>query len=466
MARKAILQIGTEKTGSTSLQSFLAANREPLAERGFIYPRFCGALNHTGLAAYAMSDDRPDPIKLSFGGTDPATVPAMRNRLRKLAAAELNGSQTAIFCSEHCHSRIRHPEEVQRLKALLDEFFDEVRVSVYLRRQDRVALSLYSTKLKSGGTPDTILPPPGTDEGYYNYERFLELWEGVFGRDAMSVRLYERNLLHNGNVIDDFLKCWDIGVPENFRSVPNENGAITMQAQEFLKAVNPALPSVAGDREEDLRGSLVSTLERTFPGRGAQPARHVAQAFYDFYAASNTAVAAEYFPDQTVLFDEDFSGYPEQSDAIAADVAGTAQVAAHLLQAGAERVGQLEAEISIRDAQILWRDGKTDGAVGTLQAALARTAGYAGLHRTLGEFLLRLDRPAESARAAAAACDLVPDNWEYWHFLGIAEAASGCLVDAVDAQVRALELRPGHPGIEECLEMCRARLSEKRSKIL
>lgn len=466
MVRRAILQIGTEKTGSTSLQSFLATNRERLAERGFIYPRFCGDLNHTGLAAYAMSEDRPDPIKLPFGGTSPDAVPGMRSRLRKLATAELNGSQTAIFCSEHCHSRLRSPDEVRRLKDLLYEFFDEVRVSVYLRRQDRVALSLYSTKLKSGGTPDTVLPLPGTDEGYYNYERFLELWENVFGHDAMSVRLYERNLLHRGNVIDDFLRVWDIGAPEDFSSVVNENSAITLQAQGFLKAINPVLPSVAGDGEDKLRGGVVSTLERAFSGRGAQPARDVARAFYDFYAASNTAVAARYFPHRAVLFDEGFSGYPEQADATDVDVAATAHVAAHLLQAAQDRLGQLEAEIGIRDAQILWRDGKSDGAVATLQTAVVRRPNYAGLHRTLGEFLLRLDRPAESAHAAAMACDLVPDNWEYWHFLGIAEAAAGEVADAVEAQLRALELRPDHPGIEECLEACRARLNQKRSNTL
>ena len=38
MGRRAILQIGTEKTGTTTLQHFLAANRGPLARRGFLYP--------------------------------------------------------------------------------------------------------------------------------------------------------------------------------------------------------------------------------------------------------------------------------------------------------------------------------------------------------------------------------------------------------------------------------------------
>ena len=67
MARSAILLIGTEKTGTTTLQHFLAANRPALAERGFLYPSFCGAINHTGLAAYALAPAKTDPLRAPYG---------------------------------------------------------------------------------------------------------------------------------------------------------------------------------------------------------------------------------------------------------------------------------------------------------------------------------------------------------------------------------------------------------------
>ena len=68
MSRRAILQIGTEKTGSTTLQHFLAANRASLQANGFVYPEFCGAINHTGLAAYALAPAKRDAIREPFGG--------------------------------------------------------------------------------------------------------------------------------------------------------------------------------------------------------------------------------------------------------------------------------------------------------------------------------------------------------------------------------------------------------------
>ena len=106
MGRRAILQIGTEKTGSTTLQSFLATNRGRLRANGYLYPAFCGHSNHTGLAAYAMAPGKRDGIRAPFGYRSEADVEPMRARLREAAGRELQGEATAIFCSEHCHSRL------------------------------------------------------------------------------------------------------------------------------------------------------------------------------------------------------------------------------------------------------------------------------------------------------------------------------------------------------------------------
>jgi len=314
MTRKAILQIGTEKTGTTSLQTFLAANRDRLAERGYLYPRFCGALNHTGLAAYAMDADRPDELKAAFGGETPEAVPQMRARLHRMAEAELTGGRTAIFCSEHCHSRLVSPDEVRRLRDFLSEFFDEIEISVYLRRQDRVALSLYSTRLKSGLAPDRVLEKAPADRLYYNYDRFLALWEDAFGAEAISVRLFEPGLLANGSVVDDFLTCWGIGEIGDFHSVPNENGSISVAAQAFLRQINPHLTAQAGRPGTRLRGIVVTALERTYAGRGVRPARDEARAFYERFRAANERVAERYFPGRDPLFSEDFTAYPEIAD--------------------------------------------------------------------------------------------------------------------------------------------------------
>ena len=296
MGRSAILLIGTEKTGTTTLQHFLAANREVLAARGFLYPSFCGSPNHTGLAAYALDPARRDPLRAPFGAHGEADVAPMRARLQAAAEAELKGGATAIFCSEHCHSRLTTLAEVETLRDFLRGFFDEIRIGVYLRRQDQVALSLYSTRLKSGEAERQILPRADGDDPFFNYDRSLALWEEAFGREAMHVRLFDRRTLTNGSVVDDFLATWELGPIQGFAPVADQNESITPVAQEYLRRLNPHLAPVGGLPVDEVRGPLAARLAALFPGRGARPARPDVEAFYAKYREFERAGAPALLP--------------------------------------------------------------------------------------------------------------------------------------------------------------------------
>ena len=57
---KCILHIGTEKTGTTSLQAFLNLNREILAEQGYLFTKSTGLQNNRSLPVAAYNADRRD----------------------------------------------------------------------------------------------------------------------------------------------------------------------------------------------------------------------------------------------------------------------------------------------------------------------------------------------------------------------------------------------------------------------
>ena len=460
MGRRAIVQIGTEKTGTTTLQHFLSANRAHLAELGFIYPRFCGAMNHTGLAAFALDPAKRDAIRQPFGGLDAAEVPAMRERLRRAAAAELGGTGTAIFCSEHCHSRLNTAPEVETLRALLAEFFDDVQISVYLRRQDQVALSLYSTRLKSGAVDRTILPPAGADSPYYNYDRFLALWENAFGRANIHVRLFDRQTLVGGSIVDDFLAAWKLGAPEGYTRVANQNESIRPAAQEFLRLANAHLEPIPGLPIEEVRGPMVARLSKLLPGRGARPARAEAEAFYNRFRPSNEAVRVKHFPDREKLFDDDFASYPEVADAREVGPDEMAAIAAGLHMAAIREARRLEAEIAIREARLHWAKGELADAEQAFGRALRWRPDHADIYRTMAEFMLRLDRLDEAVAAAGKAAELRPDRFEYWHFLGMLRRRAGDLAGAAEAQRRALELDPAHAASRQELDQIVVKMAD------
>ncbi|MEM9255084.1 MAG: hypothetical protein AAGA91_06535, partial [Pseudomonadota bacterium] len=148
----AILHIGTEKTGTSSIQRYLEQNRDALRESGYYYPVSIGFEHHQALAAVCVDIERPDDFY------DDDIVGNFEERMRKNKAIvdgfgselrELDGHiHTVVISSEHFHSRITSECEINRLASLLRSHFEQITVICYLREQVAACTSLYSTALK------------------------------------------------------------------------------------------------------------------------------------------------------------------------------------------------------------------------------------------------------------------------------------------------------------------------------
>ena len=161
---KAILHIGTEKTGTKTLQELLFINKDLLAHYGVATLDSTGYKDDRKLATYCISDDRVDDHVKALNITDLHARSKWKNKFRRELdknIKSLDGSvHTIIFTSEHFHSRLVAEEEVLTLSNLLKNYFDDFKVIVYLRRQDEVATSLYSTALRVGLFMKNVLPDP------------------------------------------------------------------------------------------------------------------------------------------------------------------------------------------------------------------------------------------------------------------------------------------------------------------
>lgn len=336
--RRAVLHIGTEKTGSTSIQRCLAARRGTLP--GVRYALSPGIENHTGLAAYAQDDAVHDDLRQALGVAS-EDVAAYRRRLERDLAAEVDahGASVFLFSNEHCQSRLCRSGEVGRLACLLHRFFDEVRVVVYLRRQDRLAVSRHATTIRYGATDRDVFAQSDVPPDYWDYEALLDRWAGAFGEASLVVRLYERASLASGSVVADFARIAGFSAPEG--EDLRENRSLAPAALELLRLMNPHLPVLEPDgRPGEARGPLVDWLEAMFPGTGPRPARAEARAFLDRFAASNERVRRAWFSGRATLFDEDFDDYPETAEALPAPAALAEVAAALWARAERERVGR------------------------------------------------------------------------------------------------------------------------------
>lgn len=184
-----ILHIGTEKTGTTSLQAWAAEYRDQLAQQGVWYPLSLGKFNHRSLSFFGRTADDPDDGMREAGLTTDAALRLRIGELRHQFANEhgrslARGCTTALISSEHLHSRLRDDQEVGRVADFIKPFFDSITVMIHLRPQVDMALSLASTAARRGHQIGRrFFDRIAADNPYYNYDTLVALWENAFGAE-------------------------------------------------------------------------------------------------------------------------------------------------------------------------------------------------------------------------------------------------------------------------------------------
>ena len=195
---KAIVHIGTPKTGTTAAQVRFSGGREALLEAGIFYPETLGAQHHLKLATACRSASRPERGFKLFNIRNEKDHANFREQLRKEFAAELEaakkaGAHTCLISSEWLYGRLTKTEEIDEMRRFLAPFFEDVLVIVWLRPQVEFLLSLASTLCRNGDpvTEKKLKSMITSNETFY-YDQMMKLWEGVFGKDGVKVFPYTR----------------------------------------------------------------------------------------------------------------------------------------------------------------------------------------------------------------------------------------------------------------------------------
>jgi hypothetical protein len=190
--RLCYIQIGTHKTGTTSIQAFVAANLERFTHHGVCWPTAgrvddSGVVAHHELAKELLGNPSFDPGR---GGLD-------------AVVAELRAStaETACLTSEDFSFLYAAPQALQRLRDGIRSAGFEPRIVVYLRAQASYCSAVYAENVRHGyraAFADYFADVLG--RGCYvwhggtgppfDYNVLLDGFAAIFGRHVLIGRTY------------------------------------------------------------------------------------------------------------------------------------------------------------------------------------------------------------------------------------------------------------------------------------
>lgn len=307
---KAIVHIGTEKTGTTSIQKFLHLNRKKLRKAGFHFLQSAGKMNNRALPAYCISDERYDDYYFRKGIDTPQGRLEARKEFLQSFEAELDSLpshvHTVIISSEHFHSRIKTDEEMSNVYKLFSTYFDPIHIVCYLREQGETCVSYYSTTLRTGERRpfNEFMQNCRPSNTYFNYNSMLEMWERYFGQDSLDVSVYERETFLNGDLIDDFCAKFSPELVGHLsKEFETENESLTLAGQALIRALNNAIPvDSSSAKAMKLKLRLQGIVYRGMKGRGQQLRLEDQMAIRDSFAPGNESVRQKFFPQRQELF--------------------------------------------------------------------------------------------------------------------------------------------------------------------
>lgn len=205
-----ILHAGSHKTGTTSIQTVLADNRQHLRANAIFFP--------DGFRAYPWP--QVGHHAFSHGLTGVSLREKLRARMFVAAMRrERRPHETVLLSAEpiyrHQHGRGEHDYAIdpatywslrrrylQTIRRALKGF--DIEVLLYLRGRDRLAESWYWHRLREHGAQTPFPAFLDAFEPWFDYERQVALFREVF--DSVRIESYEDACASPGGLIPHFFR--------------------------------------------------------------------------------------------------------------------------------------------------------------------------------------------------------------------------------------------------------------------
>lgn len=312
-----ILHIGTNKTGTSSLQKILSENSSALRARGILYPQAGRDFGnkcldrHVGLRLAALpASVKGNGMAGALGLIAPQKREAYRARFIASLDEELARSHDmkSVILSDEALYIFSEEHTVRQVRELLCTRFDRVHVVCYVRRPDKYLVSAHSQFVKMGGTLsfNDFLSQKIQEQLYFPR---LRLWIESFGRESVSLRCFERQFLQGGDLLRDFFVTSGLMSGSEVESWSKDlrafrtNEGLSELGSEVLRRLNASLsdiPDVAHRRRQ--QNKLRNIVSREYAGKGPVVSDAVAQDIFEAFRDDHKAMVSAFGLERDVIY--------------------------------------------------------------------------------------------------------------------------------------------------------------------
>lgn len=217
------LHIGAPKTATSTLQQVLAKNYKALLKQGVLYPKLLrhGDAHHTLVCDLIQAYQGHSMADLWYG--ERTRGEAWRDLQREFEQHE-DRVEKVILSSELFFG------QTQRLEDMLADIRNrlsghELKVVVYLRRQDQLYSSFYNQDVK--GVRQWAFSAYQFYQTHqifqHDYDELLAIWSKAVGQDNMLIRPYESSQWVGGDIVQDFCALTGIALRSGGEVTANES---------------------------------------------------------------------------------------------------------------------------------------------------------------------------------------------------------------------------------------------------
>jgi hypothetical protein len=222
--KTAIIHAGMFKTGSTAIQQFLYDNKKRLKGNGIVYPGMGmkGSIAHHN---FLWSYEEGVPYNINDGD---------KPTWEELNLNYLSSGNVLIISSEALYSPLLNPNNALEIKRKLFNY--DVKILLYVRRQDDFYASSYAQKVKRGVYVPEL--KEWIKQSKFNFERQFKGIIKSFGQANFIVRMYDFSSFYEGNIFKDFMHAVGLPWDDNYVIPGMKNDSLSAKAIDVCRRTN------------------------------------------------------------------------------------------------------------------------------------------------------------------------------------------------------------------------------------